>query len=318
MEERRAEDTIAHSVQYPDAHLLGLPLEILDSILDELAALSPGSLWLKETQLRITATSVPPLSLLLAHRKLHAEALRHFYEHITIVLLVDAFDAARRSPKHEIYGQFLRECSHISRVRKLELRPVLNAGIEFLEPEIQEACVVLLETAKELKHIYVGWSEVPKHLLSRWRPWAYKGKALMPLRLLRGRFTMQGFSKDVPRLLMTTGSEVDVGVGVGYSEVYAAEFLNPPPSKGIVVVEYAVDTGISSDVIPSTDLEVLANVVLAYDVCELRASMWSMRRPLKWLVDVAAKVYVELLIAVVAEEDVVGGGSVADWNSVLP
>lgn len=189
---------IVRPFQYPDAHLLGLPLEILDLIFDELAVLSPGSLWLKSTQLRITATSHPPLSLLLAHRKLHAEALRHFYEHTTIVLQVDAFDAAQRSPEHKLYGQLLRECSLISSMRKLELRPLLNAGIDFLELEIREACLVLLEMAKELEYIYVGWSEVPRHLLGGWRPWAYKRRALMPLKMFRGQFTMQVVEATTP------------------------------------------------------------------------------------------------------------------------
>lgn len=73
-EKKRAEKLIVHPVQYPDAHLLGLAIEILDLIFDELAALSPGSLWFKGTQLHISATSPPPLPLLLAHSKLHAEA----------------------------------------------------------------------------------------------------------------------------------------------------------------------------------------------------------------------------------------------------
>lgn len=190
-----------HPVLYPDTHLLGLPIEILDLILDELAALSPASLWLKKTQLHISATSPPPLTLLLSHSKLHAEALRHFYEHTTIVLHVDTFDAAQRFPEHHKYGQLLRECSHISRMRKLELRPLLNAGVEFLEPEVREACLVLLDIAKELQYIYLGWSEVPKLFLGGWRPWAYKGRALMPLQMLRGRVTMQliGVTTPPPR-----------------------------------------------------------------------------------------------------------------------
>ncbi|TLD32231.1 hypothetical protein E2P81_ATG05207 [Venturia nashicola] len=187
-----------YPTQYPDAHLLGLPLEILDLIFDELASLSSNRLWLKNTWLRITAVSPPSLSLLLAHSKLYAEALRHFYEHTTIVLHVNAFDAAQRSPEHAHYSSLLLQCPHIMRMRKLELRPLLNAGVEFLEPEIQEACVVILEMAKELEYIYVGWSEVPKHFLGGWRPWAYKRRALMPLRLLRGRFTMQVVEVTTP------------------------------------------------------------------------------------------------------------------------
>lgn len=178
---------MAQPIQYPDTHLLGLPFEILDQILDELAVLSPGKLWQKNTYLQISAESPPPLALLCAHSKLHAEALRHFYEHTTIVLQVNAYDAAKRSPLHTIYGQLLRGCPHIQRVRRLELRPCLNAGVEFLEPEMREACLVLLKYATELKTVEIGWAEAAQTVFGSWRPWPYKAKALDPIRLLVGK-----------------------------------------------------------------------------------------------------------------------------------
>jgi hypothetical protein len=63
--------------------------------------------------------------------------------------------------------------------------------------------------------------------------------------------------------LIITGPEVDVVVGVGYARVYAVEVVTPPPARGIVVVENAVETGISCDVTTDRDLEVLVNVVFA-------------------------------------------------------
>lgn len=174
-------------IRYPDAHLLGLPFEILDQILSDLSALSPNRSCQKNTRLHISAPSPPPLPLLLAHSKLRAEALRHFYEHATIVLQINAYDAAKRSPLHTIYGQLLRECPHVPRVRKLEIRPCLNAGVEFVEPEIREACLVLLKNATELKTVTIGWAEAAQTVYGSWRPWAYKAMALDPIRLLVGR-----------------------------------------------------------------------------------------------------------------------------------
>jgi hypothetical protein len=174
-------------VQYPDAHLLALPFEILDQILDELSALSPRTLHQKNTHLQVSAISPPPLPLLLAHSKLHAETLRHFYEHTTITLHVNAYDAAKRSPLYTIYGQLIKANAHILHVGRLELRPCLNAGVEFLEPELREACLTLLKHATELKTVTVGWAEAAQIVHGSWRPWEYKARALNPIRLLVGK-----------------------------------------------------------------------------------------------------------------------------------
>lgn len=171
LERKRAENLIVHPVQYPDAHFLGLAPKILDLIFDELATLSPGRLWFKRTQLHISATFPPPLPLLLAHSKLHPEALCYFYEHTIIVLHIHAFDAAQRSPEHKFYEQLLREFPNVPRMGKLELSPVMNAGVDLLEPEIQEACIVVLEKAQGLQYMTIGWSEVSTHFLGGWRPW---------------------------------------------------------------------------------------------------------------------------------------------------
>lgn len=173
--------------EYPNAHLLCLPFEILDQILTDLSTLTPSRLWQKNTPLQISAESPPSLSLLLTHSKLYAEATRHFYENRTITLHVNAYEAAKRAPLHTIYGQLLRECAHIPRIRRLELRPVLNASVQFLEPELREACLVLLQHATELKVVTIGWSEMPQIILGSWRPWSYKANALGPIKLLAGK-----------------------------------------------------------------------------------------------------------------------------------
>lgn len=50
-------------------------------------------------------------------------------------------------------------------------------------------------------------------------------------------YTMQGTSNPTASLLMTDGPEVEVVVGVGYTNVYAVEVVTSPPCSGIVVVE---------------------------------------------------------------------------------
>lgn len=72
-------------------------------------------------------------------------------------------------------------------MRKLELRPCLNAGVEFVEPEVKQACLVLLKNATELRTVTIGWSEAAQTVYGSWRPWAYKAKALDPIRLLVGK-----------------------------------------------------------------------------------------------------------------------------------
>jgi hypothetical protein len=183
--------------QYPDAHLLGLPRELRELIYDYLAE-EPSLLWQQNTPLHITATSPPPFELLLTNSLLYAEILPHFYRHTTITLHVDAFDAIKSQDGDTTFREALVACPHIKQTRTIELCPRMNAGVEFLMEEVDVAVTILIQEAKELRTIIVGWSEVPKGFLMTWRPWVYKVTALNSLKRVVGKVDIVAGRVKVP------------------------------------------------------------------------------------------------------------------------
>lgn len=187
------------AVSYPDAHLLSLPRELREQIYDHLAE-HIVTQWQKNTPLHISASSPPSLSLILAHRRLYTEALAHFYRRTTLTIDIDAFDAVQ-SYKHTGTSEFQTNLSaypHLKFARTIELRPRMNAGVEVLRHDVDAAVTVLLEEAKELKTVIVGWSETPITFLGSWRPWPYKAPALEPLRRLVGRWKIEVGEAVIP------------------------------------------------------------------------------------------------------------------------
>jgi hypothetical protein len=183
---------------YPDAHLLGLPRELREIIYDFLAE-DPTLLWQKNTPLHVTANSPPPVELLLAHSLLYAETIPHFYRHTTITVYLDAFDAIKSQDGDTTFRDALVACPHIKQTRTIELCPRMNAGVEFLVAEMDVAVTVLLQEAKALRTLIVGWSEVPRGFIPTWRPWAYKAIALDSLKRFIGKVDIvAGEVKDPP------------------------------------------------------------------------------------------------------------------------
>jgi hypothetical protein len=184
-------------IQYPNAHLLGLPLELRELIYDFLAQ-EPTVLWQKSTPLHVSATSPPPVELLLTHSLLYDEILPHFYRNSTVTLHIDAFDAAKSPDGDTSFRDALATCRHIKQTRTIELRPRLTAGVEFLTAEVDTAVTVLLQEAKGLQTLVVSWAEVPKQFLGTWRPWAYKATALASLERFIGKVEVVAGKVDTP------------------------------------------------------------------------------------------------------------------------
>ena len=173
---------------YPQAHLLGLPIELRDIIYDHLASTSKVlHIWDRKTALHLSTSHAPLPSLLQAHPILHREALAHFHRTQCITLHVDAFAfACLSNPKS--YANTLRECHYVRNARELDLRPTLNASITFLSDAMDLAVPTLLSSCPSLKTVRVTWAESIPHPIARnWRPWVYKQVSLMPLWDLLGR-----------------------------------------------------------------------------------------------------------------------------------
>jgi hypothetical protein len=185
------------SVQYPEAHLLGLPRELRELIYDFLAAEATHR-WQKNTPLHVAATSPPPVGLLAAHSQLYTEATTHFYRHTTITLHIDAFEAAKSLDGDTTFRDALTVCPHIKQARIIELRPRLTAGVEFLIGVVDVAVTILLQEAKELQTVIVGWAEKPKSFIETWRPWEYKAIALDSLERLVGKVDITAGEAEVP------------------------------------------------------------------------------------------------------------------------
>jgi hypothetical protein len=184
-------------IRYPDAHLLGLPCELRELIYHFLAK-EPTVLWQKNTPLHVSATSPPPVELLLANSLLYTELLPHFYRHTTITLHVDAIDAIKSLDGDTTFCNALTACRHIKQTRTIELRPRMNAGVEFLVGEVDTAVTVLLQEAKGLRILVVSWAEAPRRLLGTWRPWAYKAIALDSLKRFEGKVEIVAGEVDTP------------------------------------------------------------------------------------------------------------------------
>jgi hypothetical protein len=184
-------------IQYPDAHFLGLPRELRELVYNFLAD-EPTLLWQKHTPLYVTATSPPPVELLLTHSLLYAEVVPHFYRHSAITLHIDAFDAVKSQDGDNTFRDALAACPHIRQTRTMQLCPRMNAGVEFLVGEVDIAVTVLLQEAKELRTLIVSWSEVPKAFIGTWRPWAYKAIALHPLKRFIGKVNIVAGEVKVP------------------------------------------------------------------------------------------------------------------------
>jgi len=183
---------------YPDAHLIGLPFELRELILDYLTA-DPIILRQKHTPLHISAVSPPPLALLLAHSTLYEEALQHFYSRTTLILHIDTYVAAtRRTSGGDSLLHLVKTNPHIPHIRRLEIRPRLTADVEFLNLDVYEAVQALVEEGKKLKVVRVGWAESTIVFMGKWRPWAYKSMALDPLRAFVGRVEIETGEVEMP------------------------------------------------------------------------------------------------------------------------
>lgn len=74
----------------------------------------------------------------------------------------------------------------------LDLRPTLNASIEFLTDAMALAVPVLLSPSFQVRKVVLTWAEAVANILYRtWRPWAYKGVALEPVWDLVGRVQLE-------------------------------------------------------------------------------------------------------------------------------
>lgn len=173
---------------YPPAHLLGLPLELREAIYEHLTADTETlHLWDRKCALHLSAARTFPPSLLQAHPVLHQEALAHFYRTGSVTLHVDAYAFACLRNTNA-YTIALQHCHYLQRTRSLDLRPTLNASIEFLRDAMQLTVPVLLSPPFAVKKVAITWAEAKVHVTHRaWRPWAYKGIALEPLWGLLGR-----------------------------------------------------------------------------------------------------------------------------------
>jgi hypothetical protein len=182
---------------YPDAHLLGIPVEVRELIYDFLTD-EPRKFWHKNTTLHVSASNPPPLELLLAHRTFYNELLAHFYRNTILTLHIDAWEAASSHDEGNAFRDTLTAYPHTKRARAIEIRPRLNACVSNVKDHLEPAVSFLLVEAKELRTVIVGWSEQPQRFLGVWRPWAYKAAALDPLKRLVGKLKIECGNVAVP------------------------------------------------------------------------------------------------------------------------
>jgi hypothetical protein len=185
------------SSMYPDAHLLGIPVEVRELIYDFLTD-EPTKLWHRNTPIHVSASAPPPLEVLLAHRTLYNELLPHFYRRTILTLHIDAYDAAKSDDEGNAFRAVLAAYPPIKHTRVIEIRPRLNACVSNMKDHLDPAISVLLTEAKELRTVIVGWSEQPQFFMACWRPWPYKAAALEPLKRLVGKVKIECGKVAVP------------------------------------------------------------------------------------------------------------------------
>lgn len=176
---------------YAQAHLLGLPLELREAIYDTLTADTKTlHLWDRNDALHLSAACTPPLALLQTHSQLNQEALAHCSRTRPITLHVDS-DAFACLDDTALYFRAIQNCHYVRNTRVLELRPTLNASVDFLSQAMKLTMHVLLSPSVGIERVVVTWAEsLTTPFQISWRPWAYKQAALMPLWDLVGKIEL--------------------------------------------------------------------------------------------------------------------------------
>jgi hypothetical protein len=173
---------------YPPAHLLGLPLELREAIYSHLTEDTETlHIWDRKNALHLSAAHTPPVTLLQAHPVLYDEALAYFHRNHRVTLHVDAYAFACLQEDFNLYSNALKDNHYIQNTRVLDLRPTLNASIEFLTQAMHFTIPILLTPTFALRSVAITWAEAVPVIYRHWRPWAYKGVALEPLWGLVGR-----------------------------------------------------------------------------------------------------------------------------------